>query len=214
MYRQFVRSSVPALLVTATSCVRSTPSSAVAAFHHEPCTRVSVLPQLQTQRRSLHSAGGVFRSSAVCRFDLRQYQMEKRKAREMEKAGIDPNDEDDRPWIAPEEQQRLDEEEEQRRAELEEQRKALLQKRAEEDSLKRQKFKEFRAKQISMSRNRKVEMAEKKEEARQHRREQNQRVVEEGAALATAAEGGEEAANAETISNEAAAGKLPMEDKK
>ncbi|KAG5465024.1 hypothetical protein LSCM4_00475 [Leishmania orientalis] len=104
-------------------------------------------------------------------FDLRKHEMEKRRLRELEKAGIDPGDEDDAPWIAPEEQQRLDEEEEERRAKLEEQRQALMKKRAEEDAVKRQKFKEFRARQISMSRQRKEAVTEKKEEARQHRKQ-------------------------------------------
>ncbi|KPI88453.1 hypothetical protein ABL78_2466 [Leptomonas seymouri] len=133
--------------------------------------------------------------------------MEKRRARDLEKAGIDPNDVDDEPWVAPEEQQRLDEEEEQRRAELEEQRKAFLQKRAEEDALKRKRFKEFRAKQISMSRHRKAEVSERKEEARQHRRDQNQRVVSYDAEMP---EGSEESKSAESIAKETAAGGSPV----
>jgi hypothetical protein len=161
------------------------------------------------QRRCLHDVT-LFANNRICRFDLRQHEMQKRKNRELEKAGIDPND--DEPWIAPEEQQRLDEEEEQRRAELEEQRKAVLQKRAEEDALKRQKFKEFRAKQISMSRNRKMEVAEKKEEARQHRREQNQRVISEDGAPEL--EGDDGGSSADAVSGADASGSSSATDQK
>ncbi|CBZ26299.1 conserved hypothetical protein [Leishmania mexicana MHOM/GT/2001/U1103] len=119
----------------------------------------------------LHHAVGLLGRTRITRFDLRKHEMEKRRLRELEKAGINPTDDDDAPWIAPEEQQRLDEEEERRRAEMEEQRQAFMKKRAEEDAVKRQKFKEFRAKQIAMSRHRKETAAEKKEEARQHRQQ-------------------------------------------
>ncbi|KPA81494.1 putative mitochondrial hypothetical protein [Leptomonas pyrrhocoris] len=187
MYRQLLRPSASRAAV-ATACVCST------LLHNSYLDASCVLTGLphQTPRRCLHSAA-VFFSTSTCRFDLRQHEMEKRRARDLEKAGIDPRDADDEPWIAPEEQQRLDEEEEQRRAELEEQRKAFLEKRAEEDAVKRQRFKEFRAKQISMSRQRKAELAEKKEEARQHRRERGGRVL--GDEAATAEDG------AEVISN-------------
>ncbi|KAG5490597.1 hypothetical protein JKF63_00718 [Porcisia hertigi] len=117
----------------------------------------------------LYHTGGLFARTPLVRFDLRKHEMEKRRRRELEKAGIDPADDDDAPWIAPEEQQRLEEEEEQQRAEKEAQRQAFLKKRAEEEIVKRQKFKEFRARQIAMSRQRKESMAEKKEEGRQHR---------------------------------------------
>ncbi|GET93536.1 hypothetical protein, conserved [Leishmania tarentolae] len=127
----------------------------------------------------LHHAVGSLGVTRITRFDLRKHEMEKRRLRELEKAGIDLTDDDDAPWIAPEEQQRLDEEEERRRAELEEQRQALLKKRAGEDAVKRQKFKEFRAKQIAMSRHRKEAVAEKKEEARHHR-QQTSRVEHAG----------------------------------
>lgn len=96
-----------------------------------------------------------FSTTAALHFSVRKHEMEKRRLRELERAGIDPNDDDNEPWIAPEEQQRLVEEEEARQAEEEERRKEFLAKRAEEDTAKRQKFKEFRAKQIAMSRSRK-----------------------------------------------------------
>lgn len=210
MYRSLLRVSTPAAaraVTTTSTCVRSgfltSTSSSLSRAHYES--------SLQTQLRSLHG-GAPLAATPVCRFDLRKHEMEKRKKRDMEKAGIDPNDDDDGPWIAPEEQQRLDEEEEQRRAELEEARKAFLQKRAEEDAEKRQKFKEFRAKQIAMSRTRKMETAEKKEEARQHRDEQHQRVVGDDGAAATGGSA-EEAAEGEAAAeklNEAAAGGNPM----
>ncbi|CAC9551859.1 conserved hypothetical protein [Leishmania infantum JPCM5] len=140
-----------------------------------------------------HHAVGLLGRTRITRFDLRKHEMEKRRLRELEKAGIDPTDDDDAPWIAPEEQQRLDEEEERRRAEMEEQRQAFIKKRAEEDAVKRQKFKEFRAKQIAMSRHRKEAAEEKKEEARQHR-QQTSRV--EVAKEANAAEDGADAKDA------------------
>lgn len=145
----------------------SCPAPRPACVTAPPCTLSSSLTQ---PRRHLHGSG-LCSPTRPARFDLRKHEMEKRRRRELEKAGIDPADESDAPWIAPEEQQRLDEEEEQRRAEMEEQRQAFLKKRAEEDAVKRQKFKEFRAKQIAMSRHRKEALADKKEEARQHRQE-------------------------------------------
>lgn len=181
-----LRSATSSVTVAA-ACVRSTSLAILPCYSslHDGVAN-------HTQRRSLHTSAAPFTYTRLCRFDLRQHEMEKRRLRELEKAGIDPNDEDAEPWIAPEEQQRIDEEEEQRRAELEEQRKAMLQKRAEEDEVKKQKFKEFRARQISMSRHRKEEMAEKKEEARQHRRETHQRVVgDEDGEGAAGAEGGD-----------------------
>ncbi|CAJ1012938.1 hypothetical protein Q4I28_008251 [Leishmania naiffi] len=125
---------------------------------------------MSAQCRLRHSSG-LFACGRIVRFDLRKHEMEKRRLRELEKAGINPTDDEDAPWIAPEEQQRLDEAEEQRRAEMEEQRQGLMKKRAEEDAVRRRKFKEFRAKQIAMSRHRKETMAEKKEETRQHRQQ-------------------------------------------
>lgn len=121
--------------------------------------------------------------------------MEKRRLRELEKAGINPDD-DDEPWIAPEEQQRLDEEEQARQAEEEQRRQEFLAKRAEEDAVKRMKFKEFRAKQVSMSRHRK-EAAAGKKSAHRGPRQGADRVVEEGAKeeaaeeAAAVAEGGD-----------------------
>ncbi|KAG5464292.1 hypothetical protein LSCM1_00473 [Leishmania martiniquensis] len=118
-----------------------------------------------------HHTGCPLSCTRIVLFDLRKHEMEKRRLRDLEKAGIDLADDDEAPWIAPEEQQRLDEEEEERRAKLEEQRQVLMKKRTEEDAAKRQKFKEFRARQIAMSRQRKEAATEKKEEARRHRKQ-------------------------------------------
>ncbi|RNF12864.1 hypothetical protein TraAM80_00021 [Trypanosoma rangeli] len=107
--------------------------------------------------------------TAIVRFDMKKYEMERRRRRELEKAGIDPDDDGDAPWIAPEEQQRLDEEEERRRAEEAERVKEMLERRAQEDIEKRKKFREFRARQLAMSRNRKEANAAVK---RHDRREQ------------------------------------------
>jgi hypothetical protein len=96
--------------------------------------------------------------SPVILFNLKQHEMEKRRRRELEKAGIDPDD--DAPWIAPEEQQRIDDEAAQRKAEENERVKKLLAERDKEDAEKRKKFKEFRAKQLKMSKDRKQSAAE------------------------------------------------------
>jgi hypothetical protein len=106
-------------------------------------------------------------------FDLKQHELERRRRRELEKAGIDPDD--DTPWIAPEEEQRIAEEDERRKAEQDMLVKAMLEKRAAEDAEKKLKFKEFRAKQVAMSRQRKEESAANKEAKKNNSRE----IVEE-----------------------------------
>ncbi|KAH9578013.1 hypothetical protein LSM04_002575 [Trypanosoma melophagium] len=113
-------------------------------------------------------------TTPVLRFDIRQHEMERRRRRELEKAGIDINNDDDEPWIAPEEQQRMDEEEAKRAAEEAERVKEMMRRREEEDLEKRKKFKEFRARQLAMSRRRKEANAA----AKQHKRSEN-RVIEE-----------------------------------
>ncbi|EPY35669.1 hypothetical protein STCU_01005 [Strigomonas culicis] len=100
--------------------------------------------------------------TAIRRFDLKKHEMEKRRLRELEKAGIDPDD--DEPWVAPEEQARLDDEEAARQAEEEARLRAYLAKRDEEDAKKREKFKQFRARQVAMSKQRKKANAERKVE--------------------------------------------------
>ena len=98
---------------------------------------------------------------AVRCFNLRQQKIEERRLRELERAGIDPND--DTPWLAPEEIQRLSEEEEQKKAEQAEALKKLMEERSKQDVLRRQKMKEFRAKQIAANRQRKVEASSSSE---------------------------------------------------
>lgn len=110
-----------------------------------------------------------YNQTGILRFDVKSHAMEKRRRRELEKAGIDPDVEEELPWIAPEEQQRIDEEEAARKACEEERRKEFLAKRASEDEMKRKRFKEFRARQIAMSQNRKEEQASRKEELRAQR---------------------------------------------
>ncbi|ORC90378.1 uncharacterized protein TM35_000081760 [Trypanosoma theileri] len=110
----------------------------------------------------------------VVRFDIRQHEMEKRRRRELERAGIDVDNDDDEPWIAPEEQQRLDEEEAKRAAEEAERVKEMMKRREEEDMEKRKKFKEFRARQLAMSRNRKEANI-----AAKHQKRADSRVIEE-----------------------------------
>jgi hypothetical protein len=110
-------------------------------------------------------------------FDLKQHELERRRRRELEKAGIDPDD--DTPWIAPEEEQRIAEEDERRKAEQDLLVKAMLEKRAAEDAEKKLKFKEFRAKQVAMSRQRKEESAANKEAKKNNSREIVEDVVED-----------------------------------
>ncbi|KEG14611.1 hypothetical protein DQ04_00381160 [Trypanosoma grayi] len=136
---------------------------AVARYHHRVIPAVPLLQQLR----------GVC-YTPIARFDIKQYEKEKRRRRELEKAGIDADADDDEPWIAPEEQQRIDEEEELRRAEEAERVKEMLRRRDQEDAEKRKKFKEFRARQLAMSRNRKEAQAA----AKRHERSES-RVVEE-----------------------------------
>lgn len=124
--------------------------------------RVVVLPIMGCSSSSTTATYTSTLVSQVRFFNLREHELERRRLRELEKAGIDPND--DSPWIAPEEEQRIAEEDERRKAEEAEKVKAMLEKRAAEDAEKKLKFKEFRAKQIAMSRKRKEENAERKEE--------------------------------------------------
>lgn len=133
--------------------------SSVLSCSSAAATGLTHLTKTVTSRRAFAAF------TSVCHFDLRAYEIEKRRRRDLEKAGIDPDD--DEPWIAPEEQQRIDEEDAARRAEEEELRKQFLSKRAEDDAIKRQRFKEFRARQIAISRNRKDASAEKKERRKQ-----------------------------------------------
>ncbi|TPP42002.1 hypothetical protein CGC20_27720 [Leishmania donovani] len=44
-----------------------------------------------------HHAVGLLGRTRITRFDLRKHEMEKRRLRELEKAGIDPTDDDDAP---------------------------------------------------------------------------------------------------------------------
>ncbi|PWU97818.1 hypothetical protein C4B63_14g178 [Trypanosoma cruzi] len=125
------------------------------------------------QRPQLWQLRAVY-CTPIVRFDMKKYEMERRRRRELEKAGIDVDEENDEPWIAPEEQQRLDDEEERRRADEAERVKEMLNRRAQEDIEKRKKFKEFRARQLAMSRRRKEANAA----AKRHER-RDQRLVEE-----------------------------------
>lgn len=103
----------------------------------------------------------VVTSSGVRAFNMKQHEMEKRRKRELERAGI-KEDDDDAPWVAPEEQQRLDEEAEQRKAEQAVLMKKIMEERAVLDAEKKAKLKEFRAKQLAMSKRRKEASAEAK----------------------------------------------------
>lgn len=96
-------------------------------------------------------------------FNVRDHEREKRRLRELERAGVDPND--DAPWIAPEEEQRLAEEDEQRKAEQAEALKKILAEREKQDAERKTRMKEFRAKQIAMSKKRKDDAAKKSAES-------------------------------------------------
>ncbi|CUG72518.1 Hypothetical protein, putative [Bodo saltans] len=111
-----------------------------------------------------HHSSSSLQCSVRC-FNLKEHEMERRRRRELEKAGIDPDD--DTPWIAPEEEQRIAEEDERRKAEQEVLVAAMLEKRAAEDAEKKLKFKQFRAKQVAMSKD-----AEKKLKFKQFRAKQ------------------------------------------
>ncbi|KAG8348723.1 hypothetical protein TRVL_00456 [Trypanosoma vivax] len=102
--------------------------------------------------------------SVPLRFDIKKYEMEKRRRRELERAGID--EDDDAPWVAPEEQERIDQEAEMRAKEEAERVQQMLERRAKEDIEKRKKFREFRAQQLAMSRNRKAANATVKQSTR------------------------------------------------
>ncbi|RNF14657.1 uncharacterized protein Tco025E_05733 [Trypanosoma conorhini] len=121
----------------------------------------------------------------IVRFDIKKYEMEKRRRRELEKAGIDVDEGDEAPWIAPEEQQRLDDEEGRRRAEEAERVKGMMERRAQEDIEKRKKFREFRARQLAMSRTRKEANAAAKRHDRREKRFVEEVVDETGASDAT-----------------------------
>nr|CCC94080.1 unnamed protein product [Trypanosoma congolense IL3000] len=114
-----------------------------------------------------------FCSTYATRFNIKQYEMEKRKKRELERAGINEDD-DDEPWIAPEEQQRVEEEQQLRDKEEADRVREMLERRAQEDIVKRKMFREFRAKQLAMSRQRKEAAAATKQRSRG-----NDRLLEE-----------------------------------
>ncbi|CBH16101.1 hypothetical protein, conserved [Trypanosoma brucei gambiense DAL972] len=135
-------------------------------FHRMKCfVTLHTVPLIEQHR--------LYCSTHVLQFDMKQYEMEKRRKREMERAGVS-DDEDDAPWIAPEEQQRIDEEQQQRDKEEAERVREMLERREQEDIIKRKKFKEFRAKQLAMSKNRKEAAAAAKQQQRG-----GSRVVEE-----------------------------------
>ena len=98
-----------------------------------------------------------FHTTLLHRFNLKQHELEKRRLRELERAGIDPND--DEPWIAPEEQERIDEEAAQRKMEEQERIKKMLEERDKDELEKKKKLKEFRAKQLKISEERRKQAA-------------------------------------------------------
>jgi len=102
-------------------------------------------------RRFTRIAGGVFPVVALQRcFNIKQHEMEKRRRRELERAGIDPDD--DTPWVDEQTQAEMDEAAANKKREEEERARAMMETRDKEDAIKRQKFKEFRAQQLKQSR--------------------------------------------------------------
>jgi colicin import membrane protein len=99
-------------------------------------------------------ASGLFAPTALRRasggFDMKRAMLEKQRKRELERAGIDGN-EDDGPWVDPAEQARLDAEAEARRKEQEAAMARRLAERDAADTAKRADFKKWRAKQLARS---------------------------------------------------------------
>jgi uncharacterized protein YaiL (DUF2058 family) len=85
------------------------------------------------------------------RFDFKQQELEKRRRRQLERAGVRVDDDDDEPWVLPEEQQRIDEADAATKAADEERVRDLLAARQLADRQKQKDFRKFRAVQLKRS---------------------------------------------------------------
>lgn len=106
-------------------------------------------------------------TTSVRFFDLKKYKLEKKRRRDAELRGENPDEEEDEdalPWANEEEQKRMSEEEEARKNELEELTKKMMEERDAEAKLKRQNFKKWRAEQKAKSADAKAALVQAKSE--------------------------------------------------